>query len=230
MTYVIADVHGRGDRYHEILDAVGFSREDTLYILGDVVDRNPDGIELLEEIISSPNIHMLLGNHEYMMVNGIQHPTRRINEWYTELDLWFLNGGEITRNAFFHLSGERQERILTFIKKLPLEIPVTVGGKRFLLVHGSPVSMYTPDNAEYSSLTEFAVWNRFDVYTDRFDEDAALICGHTPTINISYTVPMEVVHMDNVYCIDCGCAYSSLEGGRLACICLETEEIRYSTC
>ena len=74
MIYVLADIHGRADRFHEVLDSIGFSEDDTLYILGDVIDRNPDGIEILEEIISSKNMEMLLGNHEYMMLNAIEDP------------------------------------------------------------------------------------------------------------------------------------------------------------
>lgn len=39
-----------------------------LYVLGDVIDRFPDGIEILQELMAMPNVKMLLGNHEYMML------------------------------------------------------------------------------------------------------------------------------------------------------------------
>ena len=66
--YVLSDIHGEGDRFHRMLERIGFSSEDTLYILGDVIDRGSDGIDLLREIMASPNMVMLLGNHEYMML------------------------------------------------------------------------------------------------------------------------------------------------------------------
>ena len=44
MTYVISDLHGRYDLYLEMLERIQFSPEDTLYILGDVADRNKGGI------------------------------------------------------------------------------------------------------------------------------------------------------------------------------------------
>ena len=67
MTYVMSDIHGRIRPYHRMLKKIGFCEDDTLYILGDVIDRNPSGISILKEIMDTPNIRLLLGNHEYMM-------------------------------------------------------------------------------------------------------------------------------------------------------------------
>ena len=39
--YVVSDIHGEDDRFHAMLQKINFSKEDTLYILGDVVDRGP---------------------------------------------------------------------------------------------------------------------------------------------------------------------------------------------
>ena len=43
MHYAIADLHGAYDRYLWMLEEIGFSDADTLYILGDVVDRGGQG-------------------------------------------------------------------------------------------------------------------------------------------------------------------------------------------
>ena len=64
--YVVSDIHGEDDRFHAMLQKINFSKEDTLYILGDVVDRGPHPVELLREIMATPNMKMLLGNHEFM--------------------------------------------------------------------------------------------------------------------------------------------------------------------
>ena len=229
LIYVLADIHGRADRFHEVLRAIGFSKEDKLYILGDVIDRNPDGIRILEEIIASENMQMLLGNHEYMMMNAIEDPDFQINQWFTNLDLWYLNGGAITEAAYRALSAEKQKEILDFIRELPLNIEVFCKDKRYLLVHGSPVSKYSPEYTQYSDEKEYAVWNRFDPQIDEYDQDTTLICGHTPTIHLTPSIPMEVYRERNMLFVDCGCAYGATEGGRLACLCLDTAEIVYST-
>ena len=197
--------------------------------MGDVIDRNPDGIQLLEEIIASKNMQMLLGNHEHMMMNAIERPEFQINQWFTNLDLWYLNGGAVTEAAFNALSSEKQKKILSYISTLPLNIEVEQEDKQYLLVHGSPVSKYSPEYTQYADKKEYAVWNRFDPQLDKYDQDTTLICGHTPTIHLSPVIPMEVYRAGNILYIDCGCAYGTNEGGRLACLCLDTGEIVYST-
>lgn len=52
--YVMSDIHGEADRFHAMLEKIHFSDDDTLYILGDVINREPDGISLLREIMASP--------------------------------------------------------------------------------------------------------------------------------------------------------------------------------
>lgn len=49
MTYVISDLHGYPlDKFKILLDQAGFSKNDELFILGDIVDRNGDGgVEML---------------------------------------------------------------------------------------------------------------------------------------------------------------------------------------
>ena len=42
-------------------------------MLGDVIDRYPDGIKILRQIMQMPNAKMLIGNHEYMMLKAIGH-------------------------------------------------------------------------------------------------------------------------------------------------------------
>ena len=51
MKYVISDIHGHFDKYKEMLEKINFTDGDTLYILGDVVDRGPDGIKILQDMM-----------------------------------------------------------------------------------------------------------------------------------------------------------------------------------
>lgn len=66
----MSDIHGEYDRYMAMLDLIQFSEQDTLYILGDVIDRKPGGIEILQDIMRRPNVHMIIGNHEQMMLDS----------------------------------------------------------------------------------------------------------------------------------------------------------------
>ena len=75
---------------------INLQPEDTLYVLGDVIDRNPDGIKILRQIMAMPNAKMLLGNHELMMMNALYYPSPEDEEWpeyYYERkqSLWYRN-------------------------------------------------------------------------------------------------------------------------------------------
>ncbi len=49
MTYVISDLHGYpDDKFKVLLYKAGFSDSDTLYILGDVIDRSGDGWTIMK--------------------------------------------------------------------------------------------------------------------------------------------------------------------------------------
>lgn len=71
-TYTISDLHGYPvDKFKALLDKANFSDTDTLYILGDVIDRNGDGgVSLLRYIMAQPNFGFILGNHEDMLLKS----------------------------------------------------------------------------------------------------------------------------------------------------------------
>ena len=64
MLYVLSDIHGHYEAYRAILEAIRFSSRDVLYVLGDVIDRGPDGIRILQDMMVRPNVVPILGNHE----------------------------------------------------------------------------------------------------------------------------------------------------------------------
>jgi hypothetical protein len=67
MVYVTSDLHGFSlERFQAFLGQVGFSDEDYLFILGDVIDRGEDGVAILKWLLVQPNVELILGNHEAM--------------------------------------------------------------------------------------------------------------------------------------------------------------------
>ncbi len=74
MTYVMSDIHGNSARFYSVMEQIHLQPEDTLYVLGDVIDRYPDGIRILRLLMRMPNARLLLGNHEYMMLNALDRP------------------------------------------------------------------------------------------------------------------------------------------------------------
>lgn len=52
MTYVMSDIHGEYEKYLQMLQLIKFSDEDELFVLGDVLDRGPEPIKLIMDMMS----------------------------------------------------------------------------------------------------------------------------------------------------------------------------------
>ena len=65
MIYCISDVHGEFDLFERLLDKIGFSDGDLLYISGDVIEKGERSLKLAKRVAGMPNVRTILGNHEY---------------------------------------------------------------------------------------------------------------------------------------------------------------------
>lgn len=64
IVYVCSDLHGCPiEKFKKLLVSVNFSPDDTLYVLGDVIGRDPDGINLLRWMMIQPNMELILESH-----------------------------------------------------------------------------------------------------------------------------------------------------------------------
>lgn len=75
-TYVFSDVHGMYGSYIEVMSKM--TPNDTVIILGDVIDRGSGGIRILQDIIrrkkdrkNNPEIIFMMGNHEMQFLHTI---------------------------------------------------------------------------------------------------------------------------------------------------------------
>ena len=152
MVYVLSDIHGNLNRYNSIIEQINLQETDILYILGDVIDRYPDGIKILREIIKKDNVKMLLGNHEYMMLEAL-YPLGSVDEWEYKrsLSLWYRNGGNVTHNYLKHIRKEIRQEVFDYLRNLPINLKVEVNDKNYLLVHGSPMENYSWIYREYET-------------------------------------------------------------------------------
>ena len=230
MIYVTSDIHGNRRRFDSILEQINLKKNDTLYILGDVVDRHPDGINILLQIMKTPNIKMLLGNHEYMMLKALESPYP-----LTPLLLWFRNGGEVTLDHLNLLSEKEKDEIVSFLKSLPLYYEVKIRKKRYKLIHASIEENFT-HSSDFANKTEYALFER--VYpTDDLPSGFIYVIGHTPVCYFTGKRDMKImVGEDRIY-IDCGSGfpeksdpnYSRYPGeGKLACLRLNDMKEFYS--
>ena len=58
MKYVVSDIHGNLENWKSILKKINLKEDDELYVLGDVIDRHPNGIDILLQIMSMKDVHV----------------------------------------------------------------------------------------------------------------------------------------------------------------------------
>ena len=80
--YLIGDVQGCDRPLQDLLDTIGFSpSRDTLYLLGDLVNRGPDSLAVLRRLMAlGTSAHCLLGNHDLHLLavaQGVRKPHRK---------------------------------------------------------------------------------------------------------------------------------------------------------
>ena len=234
MIYILSDIHGNERRFQSILQQINLQPSDTLYILGDVIDRHPGGIRILRKIMAMPNAKMLLGNHEYMMLRALGEPYDDNVDTGTALAHWYRNGGQVTHDHFKRLRKTTRAQIVAYLHSLPLSYDVQVGSANYKLVHGAPVEDFSRNqDPRYLNPTHFAVWKRWE--EDEFPvHDYTVIFGHTPTRHYRECVPMEIWRQKGRIGIDCGSGYPedktnpNSQYGRLCCLRLEDNQVFYS--
>ena len=65
MTYIISDIHGEYELFLRLLDRLKLTPQDTLYVLGDIIEKGKHSVKLANYISRMPNARCIAGNHEY---------------------------------------------------------------------------------------------------------------------------------------------------------------------
>lgn len=215
MIYVISDLHGYPlEKLKKLLEKAVFGENDFLYILGDVVDRNGDGgVEILIWLLSQPNVQLLLGNHEAMLLSCEFLFDEITDESLSAFDSekmeiltnYQLNGGDVTLKALSKLNKESSETvadILDYLHDAPLYEAVTAGGKDYFLVHsgiddfekGRKISDYPADAFIWA-------WPELE---DEYFDDITTVFGHTPTMNYGEKYRNKIIKTRTWIAIDMG--------------------------
>ena len=227
-TYVCADIHGLWERYIQVYDHVG--PDDTLYILGDVIDRGADGIKIIKDIMKRKNVELLIGNHEHMLLQALYKKNSAI------FDLWCSvgNGGGITYTMLINEPLWMQYSILCYLIRRPLCVSVQIEDTLYVLTHSGPVKLGIGNQLKYyeanDQLRDMITWYspyRNDTYIpfEAYDLQYHYIIGHVP---VQKREKDTILTCDNITDIDCGCAMAHLrEDTSLTLLCLNDFTVQY---
>lgn len=217
MIYVTSDLHGYPlSNFRALLQTVGFSDTDFLFVLGDVIDRGEYGVELLRWLSEQPNVQLVLGNHEAMLLSVSEWLFDEISEEsLAQLDVqkmellntWWSNGAAPTVNGLRKLLKEEPdvlEGVLESLQDAPLYDTVEVAGNKYILVH-SGLENFSPDKPLDRYAPDELLWARPTLETRYFD-NATVIFGHTPTEYFGEQYRGKMIKTDTWLCIDTGAA------------------------
>ena len=213
MIYATSDLHGYALKdFQTLLKKARFRDGDFLFVLGDVIDQNGDGgVETLQWMSLQPNIELLMGNHEYMLLacafafrNVNEETVRSLTpEQKKRLKHWMDIGAAPTIASLRTLAQENPEAVndlLDYVKEAPMYETVETASGDYLLVH-SGLGGFSPDK-KLKSYTPGELLCHRPKADERYFEDVMTVLGHTPTLY--YGAPGRMFETDTWMDIDTG--------------------------
>ena len=209
MIYVMSDIHGMYDKFRDMINKIQLTNEDKLIIIGDIFDRGPEPLKILDYIVTHDNIELLKGNHEQFFI-----------EYYEGYNAknWLYNGGKVTLNKILPNGKDFMNAVYSYLNSLSVIKVID----KFILVHAG---LYLPNNCNNYSLQQildmqdedYNLWDR-SWLDEKFTpyKDYTIIVGHTPVQTIDGT--NRIIKKNGLICIDCGAPF---EVGQLSCLRLD---------
>lgn len=231
MIYVIGDIHGDKEKYDAMLEKLSPTDNDTVFVLGDVINIGAEGISILQDMMYRANVYPVLGEHEltakkiFPLITEFssldEAKTSLSGEDKELLDKWLTMKSEKTTEDFLSLDGEGKESIIDYLSEFEAVEEISAGGKDFVLCHAG-INGFDEDKdlGEYDA--EAFVLAKTD-YSMIYFADKYLVTGHTPTALIDRSLTGKVYSKKRHLALDCGCGY----GGRLAAVCLDKLKVFY---
>lgn len=221
--FAIGDIHGCLKTFRYLVEEViQLNPDDHLYLLGDYIDRGPDGKGVLDYIMNllenGYKVIPVLGNHEEMLLKA--------QLGYDQLMTWLFNGGKTTLKSFgiedppvstYRVILNIPEKYKIFLRNMKIYVKT----EQFIFVHaGIDFSVDKPFLDKHSML-----WTRSPVIDKEKLDGKRIIHGHN-AISLSQIKKMVEDPETVSICVDGGCCYKDRIGlGNLVGINLETNEL-----
>src|ERR1035437_107929 len=127
--YLIGDVQGCDSALQRLLDEISFSASrDTLYLLGDLVNRGPDSLSVLRRLMAyGAAAQCLLGNHDLHLL-AVAHGARQAGRKDTLQDI---------------LAAPERGALLQWLRAQRMAILENVQGHEVLMVHAGVLPAWT---------------------------------------------------------------------------------------
>ena len=213
--YAIGDIHGCALTFKHLVHVeLKVKADDKLFLLGDLIDRGPSSKGVLDEVLALRNqgveVHILRGNHEQMLLEGLENEAA--------FNRWLNAGGDSFLGSFdVHSLEEVPSTYLDILK----ETELISFYNEYILVHaGLDFSLADPFKNKDAFLWIRSMQPDLDWLAER-----KIVHGHTPQ-----RLDEIKVQNSSTINIDGGCVFQEREGmGWLVSLDLDTLTLNYSS-
>ena len=192
MRYAIGDIHGGSKTFRALLDTLSLKHSDSLYLMGDYVDRGNDSKGVLDIILqlmdAGYDVRPIRGNHDDMMLRtftGVHDDY----SWH-----WIKCWGPLTLASFGIEAIEHvPARYLTLLDSLP----TILMEDDFIFVHAA-LDMSLDDPISQTPETEM-LWGEIMDEKPKNIGGRTLVTGHTirPLPLIEISMMSKRIYLDN---------------------------------
>ena len=193
--YIIGDIHGHARTFEHLLHQISPTKTDSLYLLGDYIDRGPDTKSVLDIIMAlkkeGQSIVCLKGNHEALYLQAAHDPSQR---WQR------LAGGQAMLDSFNCKNvSDIPKRYHQFI--IDLEEHYIIDDT-YILVHAG-INGAQPDHFE----PDVNLWIRHWYDTIDYTQlgNRYVLHGHTPITRAEVETMAALFEEKRVLNLDTGC-------------------------
>ena len=227
-TYYFTDIHGHYPLFRAIMDWCG---SNTIIYGGDAADRGENGYQIIKELLASPNVIYLYGNHEELFIraadsiigayassddaynfltscdiNQASIILNEVRQKREEVLLHIYNGGESTLKAW--LLDKANQDIIDKLRVLPRvythnNLDFCHAGSTYLTFKEGHKNPI-PKHVE-----EALIWDR-NCAPMEWEKDRIGVFGHTPTIHLPAKIYGRDKNLENIH----PCMWGELLGGK----------------
>ncbi|MDQ8749289.1 metallophosphatase [Elizabethkingia miricola] len=221
-TLVVGDIHGGLKALEQVLERANVTDKDKLIFLGDYVDgwsESSQVINALIELSQKQECIFVKGNHDLYC-----------EEWLVfghKPEMWLLNGGVATMESYADYSDEKIDKHLKFFGKMH---NYYIDEQNRLFIHAGYSSMHGPEKEMHSSNYRWdrTLWETAVALDTRIEKDSLqypkrlllfseIFIGHTPTLHLGVTYPLNKA---NIWNVDTGAAFT----GAVSIMDIDTKE------
>lgn len=193
-TFLIPDIHGCCRTFRQLLfHKLEIQKSDTLYLLGDYIDRGPDSKGVIDTMLELQrdgyDVQVTKGNHEQMLIDFLASNADE------DLMHWLENGGDATVKSYdLENGGCIPREHINFIKALPAYIAT----ESHIFVHAG--LDFSLDDPMAETMEYFMLWSRENLGVDSEKIGGRkVIAGHTPRYldEIEESLETDFIQLDN---------------------------------